>query len=308
MDYQRHIRPAIEWRLRWLIDADYRAGMRQRDQRRASFPFASCDTFRAACHIAVERPGDAAALPALLAHTSSHRRVFVNADLAALLLTGLSDADAQRVELVIHNGDTIPTAEIEAHAHRFRRVHSVNWLGSRDTANPLPIGLENAAYCANGRFELFADLVPHARAGTLARETRTRDLLVAFSDHTNPTERGPARSSLLASGLDVSAPSRLGHKGYQQALRTHRFVASPPGNGPDCHRTWEAMYAGTIPIVIRAAWPFEHRNWPVLIVDTWDEAIERLRGDNALLRQQILADADDDFYAIDFLRAFDPTV
>lgn len=308
MDYQRHIRPAIEWRLRWLVDADYRAGMRQRSQRRASFPFVSCDTFRAMCHLVVDSAQDVQALPQALAVATAPRRVFVNAELAAQLLMGLSDEHARRVELVIHNGDTIPAVEIAAQAHRFLRVHSVNWLGPRDTALPLPIGLENAAYCANGRLELFADLVPHQRLATLARDVRTHDLLVAFSDHTNPAERGPARTALLGSGLDVSAPERLGHKGYQRALRAHRFVASPPGNGPDCHRTWEAMYAGTIPIVLRNAWPFTHRNWPVLVVDSWAEAIENLRGDNEALRQQILAGSSDDFYAMDFFRQFDPGV
>lgn len=308
MDFQRHIRPAIEWRLRWLVDADYRAGVRQRSQRRASFPFASCDTFRAMCHFVVETPQELTSLPAALARTPSPRRVYVDTRLAAQVLTGLPDEVAARVELVVHNGDTIPTAEIDAHAHRFLRVHSVNWLGSHNTALPLPIGLENASYCANGRLELFTDLVPHRRHTALARDIRTRDLLVAFSDHTNPAERAPARAALLASGLEVSAPARLGHKGYQQALRTHRFVASPPGNGADCHRTWEALYAGTIPIVLRKAWAFEDRNWPVLVVDSWAEAIERLRGDNAGLRMQMLADSRDDFFAMDFLHEFAPGV
>ena len=37
---------------------------------------------------------------------------------------------------------------------------------------------------------------------------------------------------------------------YLRELGRYRFVASPPGNGPDCHRTWEALLAGTIPIVL----------------------------------------------------------
>jgi hypothetical protein len=28
-----------------------------------------------------------------------------------------------------------------------------------------------------------------------------------------------------------------------------RFCVSPPGNGIDCHRTWEALYLGVIPVV-----------------------------------------------------------
>lgn len=32
-------------------------------------------------------------------------------------------------------------------------------------------------------------------------------------------------------------------------LGNSRFVVSPPGNGIDCHRTWEALALGAIPIV-----------------------------------------------------------
>ena len=30
-----------------------------------------------------------------------------------------------------------------------------------------------------------------------------------------------------------------------------RFVASPPGAGMDCHRTWEALVVGSVPIIQR---------------------------------------------------------
>ena len=35
---------------------------------------------------------------------------------------------------------------------------------------------------------------------------------------------------------------------------THRFVLSPPGHGLDCHRTWEAILLGAIPIVVDCAY------------------------------------------------------
>ena len=32
-------------------------------------------------------------------------------------------------------------------------------------------------------------------------------------------------------------------------LQRSRFVLSPAGNGVDCHRTWEALLMGAVPIV-----------------------------------------------------------
>ena len=34
-----------------------------------------------------------------------------------------------------------------------------------------------------------------------------------------------------------------------QAFSTNKYVASPRGNGIDCHRFWEAQYLGVIPVV-----------------------------------------------------------
>jgi hypothetical protein len=49
------------------------------------------------------------------------------------------------------------------------------------------------------------------------------------------------------------------------------FVLSPEGAGMDCHRTWEALCLGCVPIVKRNALQDLFKNLPVLIVDNWRE-------------------------------------
>lgn len=49
------------------------------------------------------------------------------------------------------------------------------------------------------------------------------------------------------------------------------FVLSPFGNGRDCHRTWEALCLGCIPIVKRSNIDSIFENLPVWIVDEWGE-------------------------------------
>jgi hypothetical protein len=49
------------------------------------------------------------------------------------------------------------------------------------------------------------------------------------------------------------------------------FVISPEGIGMDCHRTWEALLLGCIPIVKRNAISSLFSELPVLIVDEWTE-------------------------------------
>jgi hypothetical protein len=49
------------------------------------------------------------------------------------------------------------------------------------------------------------------------------------------------------------------------------FVVSPEGIGMDCHRTWEAILLGCIPIVKRNAISTIFEKLPVLVVDDWNE-------------------------------------
>ena len=48
-----------------------------------------------------------------------------------------------------------------------------------------------------------------------------------------------------------------------------KYILSPPGNGFDCHRTWEALIVGTIPIVKSSCLDALLSDLPVLIVDDW---------------------------------------
>lgn len=49
------------------------------------------------------------------------------------------------------------------------------------------------------------------------------------------------------------------------------FVLSPRGNGYDCHRTWEALVLGCIPIIRRSPIDDVFQGLPVLLVDDWPD-------------------------------------
>jgi hypothetical protein len=49
----------------------------------------------------------------------------------------------------------------------------------------------------------------------------------------------------------------------------YAFVTSPHGNGLDCHRTWEALCLGCIPIVKKSKIDDLYKDLPVLIVTSW---------------------------------------
>ena len=55
-----------------------------------------------------------------------------------------------------------------------------------------------------------------------------------------------------------------------EILSDYKFILSPPGAGIDCHRTWEALYTGTIPIVISSSINELYNDLPVVTVPSWE--------------------------------------
>ena len=53
-------------------------------------------------------------------------------------------------------------------------------------------------------------------------------------------------------------------------------MLSPPGAGVDCHRTWELLYLGCIPIVEHSSISELYEDLPILVVDNWDDISKEL--------------------------------
>jgi hypothetical protein len=59
-------------------------------------------------------------------------------------------------------------------------------------------------------------------------------------------------------------------------MSKYTFVLSPFGNGMDCHRTWEALCLGCIPILRAPGFKKMFENLPILIVNNWFEVNQEL--------------------------------
>ena len=96
-----------------------------------------------------------------------------------------------------------------------------------------------------------------------------------FNVETNLADRVEAAKWLLrASSCDQL--SDLTPSEHRNALRNYCFVASPPGNGLDTHRTWEAMYLRCVPIILRSHMSerYEGLGLPLWIVDSYGELLD----------------------------------
>jgi hypothetical protein len=75
---------------------------------------------------------------------------------------------------------------------------------------------------------------------------------IVYCNWTNTnTYRNTIIEKLDNNSISYRLESGLSFDEYVNNMSMCRFVISPPGNGLDCHRTWESLYMGCVPIVIK---------------------------------------------------------
>ncbi len=65
------------------------------------------------------------------------------------------------------------------------------------------------------------------------------------------------------------------HTQYFETLPSYKFIVSPEGNGIDCHRHYEALIAGCIPIIeYNTQTEEKYKNCPILYTKDYSEINE----------------------------------
>ena len=183
--------------------------------------------------------------------------------------------------LVTHNSDY--SQPFKQHLGYLNDTKILHWfaqnplLANHPKLSAIPLGLESARLnraSPEGYLE--------ARQQAL---TRNKEGVVL-----NFTPRGSERQGLLSKFANVSWATiqELGYGRYQGNGTTqlssrelhgrflvdmsqYRFAISPQGNGLDCHRIWEMLVIGVMPIVRRSNLDPLFDDLPVLLVDDWSE-------------------------------------
>jgi hypothetical protein len=82
----------------------------------------------------------------------------------------------------------------------------------------------------------------------------------------------------------------MGPEQYRQAVSESLFVLSPPGRGLDCHRTWEAIYLGAVPVVLEGALAQSMVSaLPILAVGSFEQFLSKGHDEMAGLYRQVRA-------------------
>ena len=199
--------------------------------------------------------------------------VYVDNDRIRKFFTLIKDIKTP-FKLLSHNGDsTFIEEEVKN-----RPSCVVKWYGQNINAPnnenivSLPIGLERGHWSTKRYGKKGYKHNKIYKYSTIDTSIKDKLLYINFNPNTNKSKRVPLLSHFKKEPWTYV---RLGGiRGnldqYFKECKESHFVLCPDGNGIDCHRNWEMLYLGVIPIIENSYFHNRvYKELPVLIVDNF---------------------------------------
>jgi len=247
------------------------------NSRPSSYPFIAGDTFRAIADHIIDETNQ----PFSPETVHDGDIIFLKTDLIPDFFERLHPQITTNYILLTHNGDHSPIfwASIECPPGKYNFIHYLEdphiivWFAQNadlkhPKLRPLPLGIANR-YWEHGTIETFQ----RALSSPISWEDKLPRVYINFSLATNRQERLNALNYCKQQSFCDIAP-RTKHTQYLDTIKRYRYVLSPAGNGVDCHRTWEALLVGSIPIMKHSLLDSLFEDLPVIFVDDWSEVTE----------------------------------
>lgn len=186
-------------------------------------------------------------------------------------LFGMMRGSSNRYVLITHNSDNGVTKDLfESRPASVKLWFGQNVLHRHPELIPLPIGMERPSIGQCGNVNLVLSMAT-------AKKPVRNVAMLAVNVCTNQTERGPVVDMFGTKPWVTWIRDRVPFGTYLSILHEHLYVFSPPGNGHDCIRTWEAIYlGGVVPIVKKSPTNESFADLPLLVVEAYSDVSERL--------------------------------
>ena len=238
-------------------------------ERNSSYPFISGDTFRAlADYVYDETRQDN------LQAVKYGDIVFVKADMFQMFFDRAYRSINNSFVLVSHNSDFSAPVQYK---NKLEENKILAWYASNPSIRnhsklfPIPIGLANVRWPAGNLKKLMNAFHNHRKPWS----NRTTLLYVNFDSGTNQKERTAALSQATKISNVTIMRKKISFETYLEQIGNAKFVLSPPGNGLDCHRTWEALMMGAAPIVLSSGLDPLFNKIPAVIIKDWSSLTEK---------------------------------
>lgn len=182
--------------------------------------------------------------------------------------------------LITGNSDFSITDDIAADAPEC----VVKWFAQNaDTTDErvegIPIGIENTERCSlEGHGVGWVHALPKVEAlCSFTDKEPKQEIFANFSLDTHPSrvavfdickELDYVTTEVSKHSFEIKTRS---YKGYVNNILDHKMTVCPRGNGIDCHRVWEVLYLGRVPIIKREKAMNHFESLPIIFLDDWEE-------------------------------------
>ena len=92
---------------------------------------------------------------------------------------------------------------------------------------------------------------------------------IMFNRHNK--ERYVAQDALDKVNFNVYQDKKIPREETWENMVKYKWIISPHGNGLDCHRTYEAIALGCIPVVKSSTLDIMYKDMPIIILNDWNE-------------------------------------
>ena len=186
--------------------------------------------------------------------------IFCKTDLLGMLFSRIRNCEGSYTLISSLSDYAIDKPIFESRPLCIKKWYAQNVDYSHPDLIPVPIGLENHKGPSTGSYTNWDFWKKYELSFSYQKDF---EVYSNFCD--THQSRAIWRNKLNDNAFIIS--NRTDYNNYIHDLSRHKFCTSPRGNGIDCHRTWESLYVGTIPIVPKH---FMYDSLPLPIIQVED--------------------------------------
>lgn len=163
--------------------------------------------------------------------------------------------------LITHNSDNgIDDRFLEIlDSDKIKKWYTQNLYTKHSKLRSLPIGIANKQWTHGNQI-----VINKIKNINLPKKTL---VYKNFNLHTNFEKRRYVDQVTSQNGIPMAGSKE--YEKYLTDVADSFFVLCPPGNGVDCHRIWECLALGSIPVVEKNIAFEQFKHLPILFINDW---------------------------------------